>query len=166
MIEVVAKLFAVSGILIDVAAVVLGGRTWIYKVVAGVRGAFAWNGRRLVEQNRRQRDKLARRQSAFAEKPSFWRMYLLQSQLSGMRLQAWQIESQNIKQRAQWGLPPRSLLDERGLVDFRQLSLNTQEIDVALQDRAATGTPRDFGGASFRLFCVGSTMSLIGLLLS
>lgn len=166
MIEVAAKLFAITGIVIDVVAVIIGGRTWIYRVVAGVRGAFAWNGRRLVEQCKRQSVKLAQRQSAFAQKPSLFRMYRLQSQLSGMRILGWQVESQNAKQRREWDLPPRFLLDGRGFIDQHQLEINTSEIDAALQDRVATGTPNDFSKMSFRIFCLGSTLSLIGLLLS
>lgn len=165
MVEIVAKILTVSGLLIDFVAVVIGGRAWIYRAVAGVRAAFAWNGRRLVSQNAKHQLKRERLQTSFAAQPSFLKMYWLQSHLSGMRLHAWLVDTQNAKQRASLDLPPRSLVTLSCFIDDRQLAINTQEIDAALQDRSATGTPRDFSSAAFKLFCFGSVLSLVGAIL-
>jgi hypothetical protein len=89
-------------------------------------------------------------------------MFRLQSQLSGMRTSAWQSDTFNAKQRIQWQLSPRSLLASDGLLDAEQLIINGQEIDDALQNRVATGIPRDFSGLAFKLFLIGFVLTLIG----
>ncbi|WIY53793.1 hypothetical protein O9Z70_04415 [Devosia sp. YIM 151766] len=163
--EVVAKILTVSGLLIDFVAVIIGGKAWIYRAAMGVRAAFAWNGRNLANQQKRKLKKLGDLQDAMREKPTFFRMYRIQSHLSGMRLLAWQVDTQNAKHRAQWGLTARPLVNYHGLLDIPQLEINTAEMDAALQERAATGVPRDFSGLAFKLFCLGFIFTLTGALM-